>query len=71
MTDQANHRRKLALIGNGMAGINALEQLLKLTNSFDIAVYGEEPYPNYNRIQLSYVLEGSKTIDEIVLNDRK
>lgn len=71
MTEQANHRRKLVLIGNGMAGINALEQLLKLTNSFDISVYGEEPYPNYNRIQLSYVLEGSKTIDEIVLNDRK
>ncbi|MBB6637488.1 nitrite reductase large subunit NirB [Cohnella thailandensis] len=70
MADLSNHRRKLILIGNGMAGINTLEQILKLTNSFDIAVYGEEPYPNYNRIQLSYVLEGSKRIDEIILNDR-
>ncbi|SDD62183.1 nitrite reductase (NADH) large subunit [Paenibacillus sp. UNCCL117] len=61
---------KLILVGNGMAGVNALEQLLKLSRSFDITLYGEEPYPNYNRIQLSYVLEGSKSIDEIVLNDR-
>ncbi|WP_159888519.1 nitrite reductase large subunit NirB [Paenibacillus puerhi] len=63
-------RTKLILVGNGMAGIHTLEQLLKLSRSFDITVYGEEPYPNYNRIQLSYVLEGSKTLEEIVLNDR-
>lgn len=63
-------RRKLVLIGNGMAGIGALEQILKLSRSFDITVFGEEPHPNYNRIQLSYVLEGSKTVDDIILNDR-
>ncbi|TYP71763.1 nitrite reductase large subunit NirB [Paenibacillus methanolicus] len=71
MTGTNNKRRKLVLIGNGMAGINALEQILKLTNAFEITVYGEEPYPNYNRIQLSYVLEGSKTIDDIILNSRE
>ncbi|MFC4102251.1 nitrite reductase large subunit NirB [Paenibacillus xanthanilyticus] len=71
MTGTNNARRKLVLIGNGMAGINALEQILKLTNAFEITVYGEEPYPNYNRIQLSYVLEGSKTIDDIILNSRE
>ncbi|MFB9324871.1 nitrite reductase large subunit NirB [Paenibacillus aurantiacus] len=70
MTGTNNARRKLVLIGNGMAGVNALEQILKLTNAFEITVYGEEPHPNYNRIQLSYVLEGSKTIDDIILNSR-
>ncbi|EFM12201.1 nitrite reductase (NAD(P)H), large subunit [Paenibacillus curdlanolyticus YK9] len=71
MAEPNMKRRKLVLIGNGMAGVNTLEQILKLTNAFDICVYGEEPYPNYNRIQLSYVLEGSKRIDDIILNSRE
>lgn len=62
-------KEKLIVIGNGMAGVNTLEQILKLTDRFDITVFGSEPHPNYNRIMLSYVLEGSKTIDDIVLND--
>ncbi|PZM64435.1 nitrite reductase large subunit NirB [Paenibacillus dendritiformis] len=59
---------RLVVIGNGMAGINTVEQLLKLTDRYDITVIGEEPHPNYNRILLSYVLEGSKKLDDIVLN---
>ena len=62
-------KEKLIVIGNGMAGMSAVEQILKLTSKFDITVFGKEPYPNYNRIMLSYVLEGSKTMDDIVLND--
>jgi len=55
-----------------MAGINAVEQILKLSpGAYDITVFGSEPYPNYNRIQLSYVLEKSKSIDEIILNSRE
>lgn len=64
-----NAKEKLVVIGNGMAGINTLEQILKLTDRFEITVFGSEPYPNYNRIMLSYVLEGSKTLDDIVIND--
>lgn len=59
---------RLVVVGNGMAGINTVEQLLKLTDRYDITVLGEEPHPNYNRILLSYVLEGSKKLDDIVLN---
>ncbi|WP_068774356.1 nitrite reductase large subunit NirB [Paenibacillus sp. FJAT-26967] len=63
-------RNKLVLIGNGMAGVGVIEQILKLNSDlFEITIIGSEPYPNYNRIQLSYVLEGSKTVDDIVLND--
>ena len=62
-------KENLIIIGNGMAGISTVEQILKLTTRFDITVFGTEPYPNYNRIMLSYVLEGSKTLDDIVLND--
>ncbi|MNH79022.1 Nitrite reductase [NAD(P)H] [compost metagenome] len=63
------NKKKLVVIGNGMAGISTVEQILKLTTNFDITVFGSEPHPNYNRIMLSYVLEGSKTMDDIVLND--
>lgn len=62
------NKEKLVVIGNGMAGISTVEQILKLTTRFDITVFGSEPHPNYNRILLSYVLDGSKTFDDIVLN---
>ncbi|WP_019909603.1 nitrite reductase large subunit NirB [Paenibacillus sp. HW567] len=64
-------KEKLVLIGNGMAGVGTIEQILKLGGAYDITIFGSEPHPNYNRIMLSYVLEGSKTIGDIILNDRK
>jgi len=67
----AAKKQKLVVIGNGIAGISTVEQILKLSGAFDITVIGQEPHPNYNRIMLSYVLEGSKTLDDIVLNDWK
>jgi nitrite reductase (NADH) large subunit len=63
-------KRKLVMIGNGMAGIRTLEELLKLTPElYDITVFGNEPYPNYNRIQLSTVLQGDTTVQDIIMND--
>ncbi|MFC7681878.1 nitrite reductase large subunit NirB [Paenibacillus sp. GCM10028914] len=62
-------KQKLVVIGNGMAGISTVEQIIKLGGAYDITVFGSEPHPNYNRIMLSYVLDGSKTVDDIVLND--
>jgi len=64
---------KLVVIGNGMAGIRTLEELLKLDEAdrYEITVFGSEPCPNYNRILLSPVLAGEKTIDDIILNSRE
>ena len=60
---------KLVLVGNGMAGVRALEELLKLApDLYDITVFGAEPHPNYNRILLSPVLAGEQTIEQIILN---
>ncbi|MFN7725048.1 MAG: NAD(P)/FAD-dependent oxidoreductase, partial [Rubrivivax sp.] len=60
---------KLVLIGNGMAGVRTLEELLKIApDLYDITVFGAEPHPNYNRILLSPVLAGEQTLDQIVLN---
>ena len=63
-------KQKLVLIGNGMAGIKAIEELLKLDSEmYDITVFGAEPYGNYNRILLSPVLAGEMKLDDIMLND--
>ncbi len=63
---------KLVVIGNGMAGIRTVEELLKLDREhYDITVFGAEPHVNYNRILLSPVLAGEKTLEEIVLNPRE
>ncbi len=65
-------KERLVLVGNGMAGIRTLEELLKLApERYDITVFGAEPHPNYNRIMLSPVLAGDKTLDDIVLNTRE
>ncbi len=68
-------KQKLVLIGNGMAGVRALEELFKHNTTddsgsdlYDITVIGSEPHPNYNRIMLSPVLAGEQTIDDIILN---
>ena len=60
---------KLVMVGNGMAGVRTLEELLKISPElYDITVFGAEPHPNYNRILLSPVLAGEQTLDEIILN---
>ena len=62
-------KSKLVMVGNGMAGVRTLEELLKIApDMYDITVFGSEPHPNYNRILLSPVLAGEQTLDEIVLN---
>jgi nitrite reductase (NADH) large subunit len=63
-------KMKLVLVGNGMAGVRTLEELLKIApDMYDITVFGAEPHPNYNRILLSPVLAGEMTIQDIILND--
>jgi nitrite reductase (NADH) large subunit len=62
-------KMKLVMVGNGMAGVRTLEELLKIApDLYEITVFGAEPHPNYNRILLSPVLAGEQTLDEIVLN---
>ncbi|MGV2290054.1 nitrite reductase large subunit NirB [Trinickia sp. YCB016] len=63
------NKPRLVVIGNGMAGIRTIEELLALApDHYDITVFGAEPHPNYNRILLSPVLAGEQKFDDIVLN---
>lgn len=67
-----SEKKKLVMIGNGMAGVRTIEEILDANpDMFDITIFGAEKYPNYNRIMLSPVLAGDTTIDEIILNDEQ
>lgn len=68
-TEQSKAR--LVVIGNGMAGVRCIEELIKLTpDKYRITIIGEEPQVNYNRIMLSPILAGEKRLQEIVINDK-
>ncbi|MDQ0111265.1 nitrite reductase large subunit NirB [Paenibacillus harenae] len=63
-------RKQLVVIGNGMAGIKCVEEILNINaEQFQITVIGSEKHPNYNRILLSKVLQGDSSIKDIVIND--
>jgi nitrite reductase (NADH) large subunit len=60
--------KRLVVVGNGMAGMACVEQILKYAPTFQITVFGDETHPNYNRVMLSSVLAGEKRADDIVIN---
>ena len=63
-------KMQLVMVGNGMAVVRTLEELLKIApDLYEITIFGAEPHPNYNRILLSPVLAGEQTLEQIVLND--
>lgn len=65
----SQEKMKLVLVGNGLAGMRCLEDLLDMApDRYDVTVIGEEPWGNYNRIMLSPVLSGDKTIEDIMLH---
>ena len=60
----------LVVIGNGMAGCRAVEELLaRDPGKYRITIFGAEPRVNYNRIMLSPVLAGEKSFEDIIIND--
>jgi nitrite reductase (NADH) large subunit len=65
-------KQSLVVIGNGMAGMRTVEEVLKLApDMYDITVFGAEPHGNYNRIMLSPVLAGEKKIEDIITHTRE
>jgi len=65
-------KEKLIVIGNGMAGMRTVEEILsRNADKYDITVFGAEPRENYNRIMLSPVLSGEKSFEDIIINSRE
>ena len=71
MTKPQTTKQRLVVIGNGMAGCRAVEEMHKRDpDRYEVVIFGAEPRVNYNRILLSPVLAGEKSFDEIVINDQ-
>jgi len=67
---QAMSKEKLVVVGNGMAGCRAVQEVLKRDpDRYEITIFGAEPRVNYDRIMLSPVLAGEKAFADIVIND--
>lgn len=63
-------RKNLVVIGNGMAGVSTVEEILNGdAERYNITIFGKEKLPNYNRVLLADVLTKKKSLDEITLND--
>ncbi|PFO07836.1 nitrite reductase large subunit [Bacillus sp. AFS076308] len=64
-------KQKLVLVGNGMAGVRCIEEIVTLNpEAFEITIFGSESHVNYNRILLSTVLQGDTSLEDITINDR-
>ncbi|UXR33315.1 nitrite reductase large subunit NirB [Staphylococcus simulans] len=62
-------KTKLVMIGNGMAGVRTIEEILERDkDKYEITIIGKEPYPNYNRIMLSNILQKKMSVDETIMN---
>ncbi len=62
-------RRRLVVIGNGMAAVRTLEQLLEFAPSaYEITIFGAEPHGNYNRVLLPPLLAGDTRPEDIILH---
>ncbi|TDL74626.1 NAD(P)/FAD-dependent oxidoreductase [Rhodococcus qingshengii] len=65
-------KKRLVLVGNGMAGVRCIEEILKLDPlGFEITIFGSEPHVNYNRILLSSILQGGTSFGDITVHDRE
>jgi nitrite reductase (NADH) large subunit len=68
MADTPPIRARLVIVGNGMAGVRLAEEVGRAApGRYDVVMFGAEPWPAYNRILLSSVLAGEKTLADIAL----
>ena len=67
MTD---HPRRYVIVGNGFAGTTAAEHLRKLDPTSTIHLFGDEPYPLYNRIALPPLLRRQIAASKVIMRDQ-
>lgn len=61
--------RRYVIVGNGFAGTTAAEHLRKLDPASSIWLFGDEPYPLYNRIALPPLLRKQITASKVMMRD--
>lgn len=67
-----SHRKKLVIVGCGMATGKLVEELVLLPEAehLEITIIGEEPYGTYDRIRLFQLLRGAET-EELLINSEQ
>ncbi|MFG6149999.1 nitrite reductase large subunit NirB [Halobacillus sp. B23F22_1] len=61
-------KQRLVIIGNGMAGIRCVENILRNNSEvFEISMFGSEPHKSYSRLMLSSVLQGETSLYDIMI----
>jgi len=64
---KAAGRRRLVVIGDGMAAMRTVDELIKIDpKAYDITIFGSEPRGGYNRVLLSPLLAGDKRLEDIL-----
>ena len=64
-----NSFRRYVIVGNGFAGTTCAEQLRKADPACEITLFGDEPYPLYNRIALPPLLRKQVTEQKVIMRD--
>jgi nitrite reductase (NADH) large subunit len=71
-TDAALQRaiRRVVVVGAGVAGVTAIEELRRTLAGAELTLIGNEPYPFYNRMAVTRLVSESASIESLYLNPR-
>lgn len=63
-------KKKIVVIGNGMAANALIEELLKAgAQHYSLTVFGKERHRAYNRVLISHLLTGEKSLKDLAFHD--
>jgi nitrite reductase (NADH) large subunit len=62
--------RRVVVVGAGVGGVTAAEELRRVLPDAELTLVGDEPYPFYNRMAVSRLVSESASIESLYLNRR-
>jgi nitrite reductase (NADH) large subunit len=62
--------RRVVVVGAGVAGVTATEELRRALGDAELTLVGDEPYPFYNRMAITRLVSESASIESLYLNPR-
>jgi NAD(P)H-nitrite reductase large subunit len=62
--------RRVVVVGAGVAGVTATEELRRALGDAELTLIGHEPYPFYNRMAITRLVSESASIESLYLNPR-
>lgn len=62
--------RRVVVVGAGVAGVTATEELRRALPDAELTLVGDEPYPFYNRMAITRLVSESASIESLYLNPR-